>query len=200
MAPSVWIRTRKGNEYGTCITQRPLRQRAPGPLQRGEPNCEGPAEDGQGRVGDGTANAFQEHLEQTKVHVQRLEEIFDKLDVSPKGRKCQAMEGLIEEGKELMDEDANPEVLDAGLIAAAQKVEHYEMAGYGCARTYAQHLGDQEAANLLQQTLDEEGVTDKKLTQLAESTINVEAARKEQGNGLRGMHLRGGRRGARTRR
>src|SRR5205085_4127366 len=127
------------------------------------------------------------HLEQTKVHVQRLEEIFNKLDVSPKGKKCQAMEGLIEEGKELLEEDADPEVLDAGLIAAAQKVEHYEMAGYGCVRTYAQHLGDQEAADLLQQTLDEEGATDKKLTELAESSINLEAAGREEGHGLKGM-------------
>jgi ferritin-like metal-binding protein YciE len=128
-------------------------------------------------------DAFREHLEQTKVHVERLEEIFGKLDTSPKGKKCQAIEGLIEEGKELMQEDADPEVLDAGLISAAQKVEHYEMAGYGCVRTYAQLLGDKEAADLLQQTLDEEGETDQKLTELAETVINLEAADSEEGNG-----------------
>jgi ferritin-like metal-binding protein YciE len=121
-------------------------------------------------------DAFREHLEQTKVHVQRLEQIFDKLDTSPKGKKCLAMEGLIEEGKELTEEDVDPEVLDAGLISAAQKVEHYEMAGYGCVRTYAQLLGDDEAAGLLQQTLREESETDKKLTALADAVINLEAA------------------------
>ena len=120
--------------------------------------------------------AFQEHLEQTRVHVERLEEIFDKLDSSRKGKKCKAIEGLIEEGKEIMGEDAEPSVLDAALIAAAQKVEHYEMAGYGCVRTYARLLGREDEADILQQTLDEEGETDKKLTQLAESHINVGAA------------------------
>jgi ferritin-like metal-binding protein YciE len=118
---------------------------------------------------------FLEHLEQTKVHVERLEQIFEALGMSPKGKKCKGMEGLIEEGKELLEEDAEPDVLDAGLISAAQRVEHYEMAGYGCVRTYARLLGEEEAAELLQQTLDEEGETDKKLTQLAEA-INVEAA------------------------
>jgi len=124
-------------------------------------------------------SAFEEHLEQTRGHVQRLEQIFERLDESPKGKKCKGMEGLIEEGKELLEEDASPEVLDAGLICAAQKVEHYEMAGYGCVRTFAQLLGDDEAANLLQQTLNEEGETDKKLTQLAEH-INVEASEHEE--------------------
>ena len=119
-------------------------------------------------------SAFEEHLEQTKVHLERLQQIFENLNESPKGKTCKGMEALIEEGKELMEEDANPEVLDAGLIAAAQKVEHYEMAGYGCVHTYAELLGDQQAAAQLQETLDEEGQTDKKLTDLAE-TINVEA-------------------------
>jgi ferritin-like metal-binding protein YciE len=107
--------------------------------------------------------------------VQRLEKIFKDLDESPKGKKCKAMEGLIEEGKELMEEDAEPEVMDAGLIGAAQKVEHYEIAGYGTVRTYAQLLGNEEAARLLQKTLDEEGATDKKLNQLAMQFINAEA-------------------------
>jgi ferritin-like metal-binding protein YciE len=124
---------------------------------------------------DELKNGFNEHLEQTKTHVERLEQIFKNLDVSPKGKKCKGMEGLIEEGKELMKEDAEPEVLDAGLICAAQKVEHYEMAGYGCVRTYARTLGDEEAAELLQQTLQEEEETDKKLTDLAESSINLQA-------------------------
>jgi len=120
--------------------------------------------------------AFEEHLEQTRTHVERLEKIFDRLGASPKGKKCKAMEGLIAEGKELLAEDAEPEVMDAGLISSAQRVEHYEIAGYGCVRTYAQLLGNDEAARLLQQTLDEEGQTDKKLTALAESAINLEAA------------------------
>jgi len=120
-------------------------------------------------------NAFQEHLEQTKGHVQRLDKIFDELGARAKGKKCRAMEGLIEEGKELLEKDVEPDVLDAGLIAAAQKVEHYEMAGYGCVRTYAKLLGDDQSAELLQETLNEEGETDEKLTELAESTINLKA-------------------------
>lgn len=101
--------------------------------------------------------AIQEHLEVTKGQVERLEKIFAELDVSPRGKKCKAMEGLIEEGKEVMEEDGNPSVIDAALIAAAQRVEHYEMAGYGCVRTFATLLGYEEAANLLQETLNEEG-------------------------------------------
>jgi ferritin-like metal-binding protein YciE len=123
-------------------------------------------------------SAFEEHLEQTKVHAQRLEQILAKLDESPKGKKCKAMEGLVNEGKDLLEEDIDPDVMDAGLIAAAQRVEHYEMAGYGCVRTYAQLLGEEEASVLLQETLDEEGATDKKLSRLAES-INVEAENEE---------------------
>ena len=119
--------------------------------------------------------AFQTHLAETQVQIERLEKIFEELDESPKGKKCKAMEGLIEEGKELMEEDAEPEVLDAGLIGAAQKVEHYEIAGYGTVRTYAQMLGNAEAARLLQKTLDEEGMTDKKLTELAMQCINADA-------------------------
>lgn len=121
------------------------------------------------------AQAFTDHLEETAGHVDRLEKIFKKLDASPKGKKCKAMEGLLEEGKDLMAEDAAPSVMDAALIAAAQRVEHYEMAGYGCVRTYARLLGYEEAADLLQETLDEEGTTDKKLTDLAETIINAEA-------------------------
>jgi len=125
--------------------------------------------------------AFQTHFAQTEGHVQRLEQIFQELDESPEGKKCKAMEGLIEEGRELMEEDAQPQVMDAGLIGAAQKVEHYEIAGYGTVRTYAEMLGNDQAARLLQQTLDEEGMTNKKLTDLAMQCINVEAA--EGGDG-----------------
>jgi ferritin-like metal-binding protein YciE len=106
-------------------------------------------------------NAFQEHLEETRGHVDRLEKICQKLDVRPRGKKCKAMEGLLEEGKELMEQEAEPAVKDAALIAAAQRVEHYEMAGYGCARTYAHILGEEEASSMLQQTLEEESAADK---------------------------------------
>jgi ferritin-like metal-binding protein YciE len=120
-------------------------------------------------------NAFTEHLQQTEVQIERLEEVFEKLDMAAKGKKCKAVEGLIEEGKEIISEKSDPAVKDAALIGAAQRVEHYEIAGYGCARTYARLLGQEDIAELLQQTLDEEGETDKKLTQIAESSINVEA-------------------------
>ena len=118
--------------------------------------------------------AFESHLKETKVHVERLEQVFKSLDEAAKGKKCKAMEGLVEEGSEWMEEDADEDVMDAGLIACAQRVEHYEIAGYGCVRTYAQLLGETKAAGLLQKTLDEEGACDKKLTQLAER-INVDA-------------------------
>lgn len=119
--------------------------------------------------------AFEEHLEQTKEHVARLERVLESHDETTRGPKCKAMEGLVEEGSELIEEESDPEVLDAGLIEAAQKVEHYEIASYGCARTYAQLIGDKEGARILQTTLNEEGATDKKLTELAMSTINVAA-------------------------
>jgi ferritin-like metal-binding protein YciE len=119
--------------------------------------------------------AFEEHLEVTRMQVERLDRIFELLGKSPRGKKCKGMEGLLEEGKEMMQEDMDDDVMDAALIAAAQRVEHYEIAGYGTVRTYAQLLGEKEHVKLLQQTLDEEGNTDKKLTLLAESEINVEA-------------------------
>lgn len=124
--------------------------------------------------------AIEKHLEQTKQQVERLEQVFELLGEKPKSKKCKAMEGLIEEAQELMKEDIEPEVLDAGLIAAAQRIEHYEMAGYGCVRTYASLLGHTKAAKLLQKTLDEEGKTDQLLTQLAETTINIEAAQQDE--------------------
>ena len=120
------------------------------------------------------ADGFKKHLAETEQHVTRLEQILESHEESTRGPKCKGMEGLIEEGSEMIKEDAEDEVRDAGLISAAQRVEHYEMAGYGCARTYANLLGDSVGEELLQQTLDEEGATDKKLTQLAEN-INVEA-------------------------
>jgi len=125
------------------------------------------------------ARGFEDHLEQTKGHAERLEQIFDKLDEEPTGKKCKAMEGLIKEGAEAIAEKASPAAKDALLIAAAQRVEHYEIAGYGTVKTYANLLGEKEAAKLLEQTLQEEVATDKKLTQAAES-INVEAQDQEE--------------------
>lgn len=118
--------------------------------------------------------AFENHLEESKVHVERLTKIFEMLGEKPRAKKCKGIEGILEEGKEFMEE-AEGDVMDAGLIASAQRVEHYEMAAYGTLRTYAKLLGDDAAAKLLQKTLDEEGNTDKKLTRLAETGINVEA-------------------------
>jgi len=119
--------------------------------------------------------AFEEHRRMTEEQVRRLETIFDDLGQRPRGRKCRGMEGIIDEGEELIREDATPDVRDAALIGTAQRVEHYEIAAYGTVRTYADQLGFKEHANLLQQTLDEEGETDKKLTQIAESRINRSA-------------------------
>lgn len=121
--------------------------------------------------------AFQEHLAQTKQHVQRLEQIFAQIGDKPKGQTCKGMEGLLKEGEEMIKMKGDSAAIDAGLIAAAQRVEHYEIAGYGCVRTYAAQIGDRQGAMLLQQTLDEEGTTDKRLTQLAEQVINLEAER-----------------------
>jgi ferritin-like metal-binding protein YciE len=118
--------------------------------------------------------AFQEHLEETKAQIERLERVMELLEATPKGKKCKAMEGLIEEGEEKLELKAEPAIKDAALIGAAQKIEHYEIAGYGTARTFAEILGQNEVAELLQATLDEESATDEKLTELAE-TINEEA-------------------------
>jgi ferritin-like metal-binding protein YciE len=122
-------------------------------------------------------NAFDEHLQVTRRQVERLERIFQRLDISPKGTTCKGMEGLIEEGEDMLDEDAQDMVRDAALIASAQRIEHYEIAGYGTVRTYARQLGYEEDARLLQETLNEEGQTDKKLTGIAESRVNVEATK-----------------------
>jgi ferritin-like metal-binding protein YciE len=119
--------------------------------------------------------AFRDHERATQKQVQRLDRIFRGLGVSSRGKKCEGMEGLLAEGAELIKEKPDEDVLDAGLIAAAQRVEHYEMAGYGTVRTYARLLGHDDAAELLQETLDEEGEADKRLTELAERSINIEA-------------------------
>jgi ferritin-like metal-binding protein YciE len=123
---------------------------------------------------DELREAFESHLKETEGQIERLDKIFKGLDASPKGKKCKAMEGLVEEGKEAIELDAEDTVRDAALIAAAQRVEHYEMAGYGTVRTYAQLLEMDDAVELLQETLDEEGAADEKLTGIAQS-INVEA-------------------------
>ena len=119
--------------------------------------------------------AFREHLSQTRQHVERLEKIFRSMSEKPKGETCEGMKGLIKEGEEMIKMKGEPEVIDAGLIAAAQRVEHYEIAGYGTVRTYAELLGDQEAVRLLERTLQEEEETDEKLTAIATSGVNEEA-------------------------
>jgi len=119
--------------------------------------------------------AFREHLSQTRQHVERLERIFRGMNEKPKGETCEGMKGLIKEGEEMIKMKGEPEVIDAGLIAAAQRVEHYEIAGYGTVRTYAELLGDQEAVRLLERTLQEEEETDEKLTAIAISGVNEEA-------------------------
>src|SRR5205085_12441817 len=121
------------------------------------------------------ASAFNQHLEQTKRQARRLEEILKRQDESTRAPKCEGMEGLISEGDKMASEDAQDDVRDAGLIASAQRVEHYEIAGYGCARTYAELLGDKPGARLLNTTLREEAATDKKLTKLAKELINLKA-------------------------
>jgi ferritin-like metal-binding protein YciE len=120
--------------------------------------------------------AFTKHLKETEGQVQRLEKIFRELGQAARGKKCKGMEGLLEEGKEMLEEDGEPAVIDAALIASAQRVEHYEIAAYGCLRTYAQLLGHSQAEQLLQQTLQEEEAADQKLTELGESGINEAAA------------------------
>lgn len=119
---------------------------------------------------------FEHHLEQTRGHAQRLEQIFEALGEPAKGKKCKGMAGVVAEGAEMIDEDFEDEVMDSGLISAAQRVEHYEIAAYGTVRTFANLLGESEAASLLEETLNEEKETDQKLTELSER-INPEALR-----------------------
>src|ERR1700730_2836717 len=129
---------------------------------------------------DQLREACQEHLRQTSEHVSRLEQIFEQLNEKPSGKKCLGMEGLVKEGAETMKEDYGDELKDAAIIGAAQRVEHYEMAGYGTVRAFAELLGENEHVSLLEQTLEEEKQTDEKLTQLAEQ-INLEAGDGEEG-------------------
>lgn len=127
--------------------------------------------------------AFETHLQETQGQIKRLEQIFQLLGESPQGKVCKAMQGIVAEGEEMMGEDAKPTVMDAALISSAQRVEHYEITGYGTLRTFAQELGHDEAASLLQETLDEERATDEKLTKLAETRVNSKAV--EQAGALR---------------
>ena len=120
-------------------------------------------------------NAFNQHLRQTREQVSRLERIFTALGEKPEGQTCNGMKGLIKEGQEMIKAKGDPDVIDAGLIAAAQRVEHYEIAVYGTVRTYAEMLGAEEAVRMLEKTLQEEEETDDKLTEIAESHVNVEA-------------------------
>jgi ferritin-like metal-binding protein YciE len=129
---------------------------------------------------DQLRQAFEEHLRQTSEHVSRLEQIFEQLEEKPTGKKCAGMEGLVKEGSETMKEDYEGEVMDAAIIGAAQRVEHYEIAAYGTARNFAEILGENEHVSLLEQTLEEEKETDQKLTELAQD-INPQAAQREEG-------------------
>jgi ferritin-like metal-binding protein YciE len=124
-------------------------------------------------------SAFEEHLKVTEGHVQRIEQIFSEMGLPARGKTCKGIQGIIEEGKEFMEAEAQPMVMDAGLIASGQRAEHYEIAAYGTLRTYAELLGYQSAASLLQQTLAEEKEADQKLSQIAETSINVEAVNGE---------------------
>jgi ferritin-like metal-binding protein YciE len=139
-------------------------------------------------------SAFEDHLQQTKRQVERLEKVFDSLDEKPKGKKCAGMEGLLEEGAEIMEEDFADGVMDAALISAAQRVEHYEIAGYGTVCAYAEQLGESEQASLLRETLQEEKETDQKLTELSRD-INSEAF---QAAPASGRHEVGGRKSRRA--
>ncbi|MBA2270169.1 MAG: ferritin-like domain-containing protein [Chthoniobacterales bacterium] len=139
--------------------------------------------------------ALQEHTEMTQRQVERLEDVFEALGKPAKAKTCKAMQGLIEEASEIMGEDASPAVLDAGIIAAAQKVEHYEIASYGTVRTWARLCGQEEAAGLLQETLDEESQTDERLTELAESFVNPKAeegGNEEESSGVSAKKSSGG--------
>ena len=136
------------------------------------------------------AASFKLHLEQTKKQAERLEKILESHGESARGPKCAGMEGLLTEGDEMIAEDGDEKVRDAGLISAAQRVEHYEIAGYGCARTYAEELGDRAGARLLDQTLREEASTDKKLTKLAKSVVNLGAKKARPKKGGKGGRSR----------
>ncbi len=125
---------------------------------------------------DQLKKAFKSHLEETKNQIKRLDQVFQDLEMQPKGKKCEAMEGLVKEAKTLMDEVSDKQVRDAALISAAQKVEHYEIGSYGTLRNFAVALGYDESVKLIQQNLDEESAADEKLSEIAESEVNAEAS------------------------
>lgn len=125
-------------------------------------------------------SALEEHLEVTESQLERVEKIIEQLGGNTRGAKCKGMEGLIEEAKETLELDMEPDLMDAAIICSAQRVEHYEIAAYGCARTFAQQLGHDDIAEVLQTILDEEGDADKRLTDIAESRVNVEAMSSEE--------------------
>lgn len=127
-------------------------------------------------------DSFTMHLGQTNEQITRLEKVFELLEEKVKAKPCKAMEGIIAEGKEMMEEDASPEVMDAALIGSAQRIEHYEIAGYGTLRTWSKLMGHKEVTDLLQTTLNEEGETDKKLSKLASTLINVKANKGKVGS------------------
>jgi ferritin-like metal-binding protein YciE len=138
---------------------------------------------------DELRTAFETHLEETQGHAERLEQVFASLEEKVRGKHCDGMAGIIEEGRSVMGEDFEGTTLDACLIAAAQRAEHYEMAAYGTLVSWAKAMGHQEAAGLLEEILEEEKATDEKLTQIAESGINQEAAQAAHGDGEEGMEL-----------
>ena len=127
---------------------------------------------------DQLKKAFKSHLEETKNQIKRLDQVFQDLEMQPKGKKCEAMEGLVKEAKTLMDEVSDKQVRDAALISAAQKVEHYEIGSYGTLRNFAVALGYDESVKLIQQNLEEESAADEKLSEIAESEVNAEASLK----------------------
>jgi ferritin-like metal-binding protein YciE len=140
-------------------------------------------------------NAFEQHLEQTRTHAQRIEQICKELNITPKGKKCAGMEGLISEGAEVLGLNDAEQAKEAALIGAAQRVEHYEIAAYGTARTHARQLGYDKAVDLLEKTLEEEKMTDQRLTQMAESRINQQAEMGGNGSRQRGSYeMKSGRR------
>jgi len=142
--------------------------------------------------------AFEEHLEQTRGQLERLDQICEQLGIKAKGKTCQAMKGLIEEAQEILAADGDPAAKDAAIIGAAQKVEHYEIAGYGTVRTFAELLGEDEAARLLQETLDEEEAADERLTEVAESGLNQEASDEDEDEGEEETSTAGARSGGKT--
>ncbi len=136
--------------------------------------------------------AFQEHTEQTKGQIERLQQVFESIGSPARAKRCEAMEGLVEEAQEMLDEDISDELLDVALIASAQKVEHYEIAGYGTLRTLAQQLGHNEAAKLLEETLNEEKQTDELLNKIALGEVNKTAMQAEESEDEEEMEIAGG--------